>query len=212
MDWQDRQPETRDTDIDEAIRLALRQRVSAAEPPDRVWQRLRSQVAPGSPRQRRRVQPRNISRLFAPIVQGLVATSLLLLLGISMRASLWEQAYRFGADDGQQPTLTAPPPLAPAVAPLVENARVAQGSLDDRESLRILLQAERAIDNYSSQAMTRPPQPDSDQTLASLNKSDDLIDARDVAFAARPSPPARTIKARPPVPSEVLQRKRARPF
>lgn len=181
MDWQDHQPDPGDTVVDEAIRQSLRQSMGDAEPSNQVWQRLRSQVAAGPSPQRRRVPAATLGSRFAPLIQGLVATSLLLLLGLSLRTSLWEQAYRFGANDDQH---NAPADFASNPAPVATSADGMAGLTyhpsEDLEGVRAL---QRAARQASVTTPARPQQPDSDQTLAALNKRDDLIDARDTRLA-----------------------------
>lgn len=216
MDWQDQQPEIGDTEIDEAFRFALRRRVNAAQPPDRVWQRLRSQMLVNA-RPPRRFQVRDLSRLLAPLVQGLVATCLLLLLGMGMRVSLWEQAYRFGATDAERPTLTAPL-TSPVTTSSIAEAAGAGDPLDDRESLRSLLRAEGHAAGGSAAEGARPHVFGADQQLTALDKLDNRIDARDVTAPAVVTHPVAGAKAGPAprgrdaTPVETPSPERIQPF
>jgi hypothetical protein len=209
MDWQEQPPESPDTVVDDAIRGALRQRAGTAEPPDHVWQRLSRQVAagPAPQRRRRRLEPRTLNTIFAPFVQGLVATSLLLLLGLSLRSGLWEQAYRFGAGDGL-PAGPAQPVVAGKleVETAITTVFVEDGD-DDVESLRTLMRAAKLAHQRADMglATARPGAPE--PTLPALNKLDDLVDARDVALEegeraapdAGPALRSEPNKGRPPV-------------
>jgi hypothetical protein len=88
--------------LDEAIRHALKANTPFREPPRRVWKRISRQVAAGPAAHGRPPMP-SLSQLLAPLVQGLAATAILLLLGFSLGPSLWVQSYQFGSRQAVTP-------------------------------------------------------------------------------------------------------------
>lgn len=217
MDWQDQPPEKHEPDIDEAFRLALRQQMSAAEPPDHVWQRLRSQITADGRQSQRLQQARHLSRLLAPLAQGLLATFLLLLLGVGMRVSLWEQAYRFSAVDARRPPLAASLTPQETLSLTVETTDAAE-TADDHESLRTLLRTEGSRGGRDATPVAKPHVHDADQRLTALDRLDDRIDTRDVSAPAVVTHPVAGAKAgsAPHVhgatPPETLSPERVQPF
>lgn len=90
--------------LDETIRHALRANTPSREPPPRVWKRISRQVAAGPAAHGRPPGP-SLSQLLAPLVQGLAATAILLLLGFSLGPSLWVQSYQFGSRQEMTPAV-----------------------------------------------------------------------------------------------------------
>ncbi len=87
MDWQELRPEPEDTlndALDQAIRHALRQEAGRVVPPERVWHRINSQISAGPTRPRRRLAAPSRGSLLAPLVQGLAAMVLVLLVGLNI--------------------------------------------------------------------------------------------------------------------------------
>lgn len=124
-----RRPEITEKELDRVIRSALQSELRNASPPPAVWQRISSQVAAGPSHRRGRPSPGLLSRILAPLAQGLAATAILLLLGLSLGPNLWIQSYRFGADNDMTPVVPAAPavvsqpserrekPIEPVIAP-----------------------------------------------------------------------------------------------
>ena len=94
-----RRPDLSNAELDKVIRQALRQglkELGAGEPPTAVWEELSHQGTAGPSRQRRQPPARQLRLLLAPLMQGLAATAVLLLLGLSLGPSLWVQSYQCG--------------------------------------------------------------------------------------------------------------------
>ena len=118
MAWLDHEPSTTEDELDRMMRQAMRGRMARAEPPDALWTKIRDQVAAGpSPRQRPPV--RNWSHLLAPLVQGMAAVFVLVLLGFSLTTSFMVQGYQVGSQDQLALAVQAPDtsPLPALVEP-----------------------------------------------------------------------------------------------
>lgn len=135
MNLPGRRREVTEEELDRVIRSALQDEVRNASPSPDVWARISSQVSAGPPRRRRPPSPSLLSRVLAPLAQGLAATAILLLLGLSLGPNLWIQSYRFGAGDQLTPVVpvatevVAKPveriekPVEPVVAPTLSVIR-----------------------------------------------------------------------------------------
>lgn len=133
MDSQASKPEAEEA-IDEIVRRALHDQVGPAEPSDRVWQQISRQVTAGTARRCTLPQPRRLAGWLAPVAQGLAATALLLLMGMSLRPDLWQRAYLFGAGDRIQEIEVATDVPTPALPTRFEQV-VVDTEPEDHDSL-----------------------------------------------------------------------------
>lgn len=143
MAWLDHEPPTVEDDLDRQIRQAMRDRVAGAEPPDALWARISDQIAAG-PSPRRRPPVHTWSHLLAPLVQGVAAVAVLLLLGFSVTTSFVVQTYQVGSQEElvlavQAPeTSLSPVVVEPEPQPIVDTASLTS-SADDVLSQGTLL-------------------------------------------------------------------------
>lgn len=182
MDLQARKPEA-DEAIDEVVRRTLHDWVGSAEPPDRVWRQISRQVTAGTARRHRLPRPGRLTGRLAPLMQGLAATALLLLMGMSLRPDLWQRAYLFGAGDRIQEIETATDVPTPTPQPPAE--LLAGGAeLEDRDSLAVRWRSE---------------QPTAKPAVADLHRQEreaDLIAVRRAERQASPEMPDEIVPGR----------------
>ena len=70
--------------LDALIRQALQRNTPSVQPPKRIWERIQGQVSAGPAPTSHRPPVERLSRLFAPFVQGIAATAVLILVGMSL--------------------------------------------------------------------------------------------------------------------------------
>jgi hypothetical protein len=70
--------------LDALIRQALQRNTPSVQPPKRIWERIQGQVTAGPAPTSHRPPAERLSRLFAPFVQGIAATAVLILVGMSL--------------------------------------------------------------------------------------------------------------------------------
>jgi hypothetical protein len=165
MNLPDRRWRADDAEIDEIIRQALREEVSPCEPPPEVWQRISSQIAAG-PAPHRRPPVRSLSQFFAPLMQGLAATAVLLLLGLSLGPNLLWQSYQFGAT-GQlvDATPMSDDSAAVEVEPAIEPAIVLDAGSADMLSVGALRRYEAETAQNAAPVLLQPADPELDPIL-----------------------------------------------
>lgn len=73
--------------LDELLRETLRRATPPVQPPNRVWDRIQSQVTAGPAPTSHRPPTERLSRLLAPFVQGLAAAAIVILIGVSLGAN-----------------------------------------------------------------------------------------------------------------------------
>ena len=76
--------ESGDDPLDGLIRQALQRTTPSVQPPKRIWERIQGQVTAGPAPTSHRPPAERLSRLFAPFVQGIAATVVLILVGMSL--------------------------------------------------------------------------------------------------------------------------------
>lgn len=203
MDWRNRRPELDDTAVDQAIRQALQREVGAERPPDRIWQRISSQITAGPLRRRRLQRVRPWGSYFAPLIQGATAVAILLLLGLSLRSNLWQGVYLLDGREAAQPARLEPSAL-PAVGSPADLAQTPD-PLEDPEDLRALLRIEARTARQEAVLVARQRQEASERALlagcARLGESCELAAAQVVA---EPAPAAAVQKSKPAVAALTL--------
>lgn len=70
--------------LDELLRQMLQRGTPPVQPPDRIWDRIQSQVTAGPAPTSHRPPVERLSRLLAPFVQGLAAAAIVILVGVSL--------------------------------------------------------------------------------------------------------------------------------
>ena len=70
--------------LDALIRQTLQRSTPSVQPPKRIWERIQGQVTAGPAPTSHRPPAERLSRLFAPFVQGIAATVVLILVGMSL--------------------------------------------------------------------------------------------------------------------------------
>ncbi|MEA3337814.1 MAG: hypothetical protein U9R25_18130 [Chloroflexota bacterium] len=153
--------------LDDLIRVELQARASGAKPPDRIWESISSQVAAGPSPVRRRPPAFELNRVVAPLVQGLTAAIVLLLLGFSIGPNLWVQTYQFATGREITPTSVAPSVDVTAVPEIAESSRVlTTGSGADMLSTGVLLRIQEPQESPEARAPTQANYPELDPLLA----------------------------------------------
>ena len=76
--------ESGDDPLDGLIRQTLQRTTPSVQPPKRIWERIQGQVTAGPAPRSHRPPVERLSRLFAPFVQGIAATAVLILVGMSL--------------------------------------------------------------------------------------------------------------------------------
>ena len=76
--------ESGDDPLDGLIRQTLQRTTPSVQPPKRIWERIQGQVTAGPAPTSHRPPVERLSRLFAPFVQGIAATAVLILVGMSL--------------------------------------------------------------------------------------------------------------------------------
>jgi hypothetical protein len=105
--------------LDELLRQTLQDGTPAVQPSQRVWERIRSQVTAGPAPTSHRPPTERLSRQLAPLVQGLAAAVIVVLVGVSLGSTRWTTS--------QPATPSDPPPAPVAFEPPAAAARVESG-------------------------------------------------------------------------------------
>lgn len=129
--------------LDELIRQTLRHSAPAVQPPSRVWERIQSQVTAGPAPTSHRPPTERLSRLLAPLVQGLAAAVIFILAGISLGS-----AY---LDDPPQVESTSP-----LSAPVAVEQRIVPAQAAPVQRLGRFAAADDALDIDLSHPQKHP--------------------------------------------------------
>ena len=90
--------------LDALLRETLRRGTLPVQPPNRIWERIQSQVTAGPAPTSHRPPAERLSRLLAPFVQGLAAAVIVILVGVSLGTNR-------GVDTRQVETIPSQPNL-----------------------------------------------------------------------------------------------------
>lgn len=102
--------------LDELIRQTLQRNTSSAQPPKRIWERIRSQVTAGPAPASHRPPAERLGRLLTPFVQGLAAVALFILVGVSLVSTRWTDPRQVETISPQPGPVTSEPSAPPTSA------------------------------------------------------------------------------------------------
>jgi hypothetical protein len=99
--------------LDELIRRSLQHSTPSVQPPARVWEQIQGQVTAGPAPTSHCPPTERLSRLLAPLVQGLAAAVIFILVGLSLGAARLNDTRLVESTS----PLSAPPVVEPRAVP-----------------------------------------------------------------------------------------------